>query len=292
MRLGIDLGGTKMEGIVLDENGRERFRKRMPTGEESGYAGILNQVKTLYEVLVAAIDGQEHSFGMCTPGATSPDGTHRTSNPACLKGKPLKKDLEELLSRKVALQNDANCFALAEALFGAGKDKDLVFGATLGTGCGGGIVFKKEVITGLGSRAGEWGHMTLDPEGPLCMCGKRGCVQTLISGTGLEERYQEQYGEKRSLREVEADYDQGDERAVEFMKVFFRNFGRALANLVTVLDPDIIVLGGGVSNIRALYSEGVREFANCIVPYAQPTPVVQNKLGDSAGVIGAALVGC
>ena len=184
-RLGIDLGGTKIEGIVLDAGGGEVYRKRIETERERGYQHILDRVKTLHTDLVARIGYATHTFGIGTPGAISRrTGLLKNSNTVCLNGQPIKTDLENLLGRKIQIQNDANCFALAEALHGAGKGKNLVFGIILGTGCGGGIVYRGEVLTGPQSIAGEWGHMSIDPDGPTCYCGHRGCVETYISGGG------------------------------------------------------------------------------------------------------------
>jgi fructokinase len=291
-RIGIDLGGTKIEGIVLDQNGGELLRRRVATQQEEGYDHILNRIKELHDELVAGIHGQACTFGIGTPGAISPrTGFLKNSNTVCMNGQPLKTDLERVLGRKIRIQNDANCFAMAEARLGAGRGKDLVFGVIMGTGCGGGIVYKGEVLTGAQAIAGEWGHMSIDPDGPACFCGQRGCVETFISGGGLEARYAERYGAKRSLREIVKDYYQGDPRAVEFMKIFFRNFGRSLANLIDVLDPDLVVLGGGVSNFDALYTEGVAEVARQVFSDSLDTPIVKHRIGDSAGVIGAALIG-
>jgi len=236
-RIGIDLGGTKIEGIVLDAKGKELFRKRVETQQEKGYAHILNRIKGLYDELVAGIQGAPHTFGIGTPGAVSPrTGFLKNSNTLCMNGQPLKPELERILGRKVEMQNDANCFAMAEALFGAGKGRKLVFGVIMGTGCGGGIVHKGEVITGPQGIAGEWGHMSIAPDGPLCYCGQRGCVETYISGGGLEARYAEQFGKKKPFKEIAKDYYAGDAKAVEFMKIFFSHFGRSLANLIDVLD--------------------------------------------------------
>ena len=188
-------------------------------------------------------------------------------------------------------QNDANCFAMAEALLGAGKGKKLVFGVIMGTGCGGGIVYKGEVFTGPQAIAGEWGHMCIDPNGPLCYCGQKGCTETFISGGGLENRYAEKYGVRRSLKEVEAAYFNREPEALEFMQTFFDHFGRALANLIDILDPDIVVIGGGVSNFPAVYTEGVKAVRKYVFTDELETPIVKHQLGDSAGVFGAALVG-
>jgi fructokinase len=291
-RIGIDLGGTKIEGIVLDGHGGELFRKRVETQQEKGYRHILNRIKELHDELGAQIKHQPHTLGMGAPGVVSPrTGLVKNSNTLCLIGQPLKTNLENLLGRKIEIQNDANCFAMAEALHGAGCRKKLVFGVIMGTGCGGGIVHNGGVITGPQGIAGEWGHMSIDPNGPPCYCGQRGCVEGYISGGGLQNRYAEQFGVKKSFREIEKDFYAGDADAAAFVKIFFRNFGRAIANLIAVLDPDMIVLGGGVSNFDAIYTEGVAQVAEFIFSDSLETPIVKNQLGDSAGVIGAALIG-
>lgn len=291
-RLGIDLGGTKIEGVVLNARNEELFRKRISTEQEKGYTHILNNIKKLYDLLLFQIVKKEHTLGIGTPGAISRrTGLLKNSNTLCLNNKPLKEDLERLLGREIEIQNDANCFAMAEAFNGAAVGKDLVFGVIIGTGCGGGIVHNGKVMTGMQAIAGEWGHMSIDPQGPKCWCGSRGCVETFISGAGLEKLYEIQYSEKLQLMEVVRLYRKNQEPAVKFMKTFFKNFGRAMANLINVLDPDIIVLGGGVSNIDELYSEGIKEVEKLIFSDYLETPIVKNKLGDSAGVLGAALIG-
>ncbi|HTL71870.1 MAG TPA: ROK family protein [bacterium] len=291
-RIGIDLGGTKIEGVVLDADGKEVFRKRIPTERDLGYQHILNRLKSMHDDLAAVVPGQPTTFGMGTPGALSPrTGLLKNSNTVCMNGQHVKADLEKLLGRKVEIQNDANCFAMAEALLGSGKGKKLVFGVIMGTGCGGGIVYKGEVFTGPQAIAGEWGHMCIDPNGPLCYCGQRGCTETFISGGGLENRYAEKYGVRRSLKEVEAAYFNREPEALEFMQMFFDHFGRALANLIDILDPDIVVIGGGVSNFPAVYTEGVKAVRKYVFTDELETPIVKHQLGDSAGVFGAALVG-
>ena len=186
----MDLGGTKLEGIVLDAQGKELFRKRIETQREFGYRHILNRIKELHGELAAQIKIDPHTFGIGAPGVVSPrTGLMKNSNTVCMIGQPVKTDLENLLGRKIEIQNDANCFAMAEALLGAGRGKKLVFGVIMGTGCGGGIVHNGEVIVGPQGVAGEWGHMSIDPNGPKCYCGQLGCVETFISGGGLEARY-------------------------------------------------------------------------------------------------------
>jgi fructokinase len=291
-RLGIDLGGTKIEGIVLTRDGDEIFRERIPTEQEGGYAHILSQIKKLYASLAEKTEGKSHTLGIGTPGAIS----HRTqllknSNTVCMNGRPLLQDLKAILGRDFEIQNDANCFALAEAVLGTAKGKKLVFGVIMGTGCGGGIVYDGAVVTGLQRIAGEWGHMAIDPEGPECYCGTRGCVETLISGGGLEKSYVARYNERLSLKEIVHRYREQHPDALAFMDIFFKNFGRSLANLINILDPDAVVLGGGVSNIDELYTRGIDEVARKVFSDSLETPILRHRLGDSAGVIGAALIG-
>ena len=291
-RIGIDLGGTKIEGVVLDADGKELFRKRIPTERDLGYHYILNRLKSMHDDLVSTVPGQPTTFGIGTPGALSPrTGLLKNSNTVCMNGQPVKADLEKLIGRKIEIQNDANCFAMAEALLGSGKGKKHVFGVIMGTGCGGGIVYKGEVFTGPQAIAGEWGHMCIDPNGPLCYCGQKGCTETFISGGGLENRYAEKYGVRKPLKEVEKAYFEREPQALEFMQTFFDRFGRALANLIDILDPDIVVIGGGVSNFPAVYTEGVKAVRKYVFTDELETPIVKHQLGDSAGVFGAALVG-
>jgi len=291
-KLGIDLGGTKIEGIVLDQNDTEVFRKRIPTEREKGYAHILDNIVSIYRDLTAAIGNRQHTFGIGTPGAISPrTGLLKNSNTVVMNGMPVKADLEKRIGREIAIQNDANCFAMAEALHGAGQGKDMVFGVIMGTGCGGGMVHHGKVHTGLQAIGGEWGHMSIDPNGPKCYCGTNGCVECYISGGGLAKRYTERYGEHKSMPEVEQAYFAGEPRALEFMQTFFVYFGRAMANLINILDPDIVVLGGGVSKFKAIYTEGIKEVQRQVFSDSLETPIVQHQIGDSAGVLGAALIG-
>ena len=291
-RLGIDLGGTKIEGVVLDAGGKAIWRQRIPTEQEQGYRHVLGRIQSLHDELSRRIIGEPYVLGIGTPGAISKrTALVKNSSTLCLNGRPLRKDLEQLLGRKIEVQNDANYFALAEALHGAGQGYKLVFGAILGTGCGGGIVYKGELISGPQAIAGEWGHTSIDPNGALCFCGHRGCVETYISGSGVTARHTQRHGEVRSFAELAEDYHRQEARAVATMTAFFGDFGRAMANLINVLDPDVVILGGGLSNFDPIYSLGVAEVSRRVFSDSVETPIVKHRLGDSAGVIGAALIG-
>lgn len=291
-RIGIDLGGTKIEGVVLDPSGQTKSRERIATNQKDGYSEIIKRVELLYRSLLRQVPSRSVTLGIGTPGAISQStGFLKNSNTLCLNGKPLKEDLRIILKRAFVLENDANCFALAEALLGAGRGARMVFGVIMGTGCGGGLVINKKLWSGLQSIGGEWGHMAIDPRGAVCYCGSRGCVETLISGSGLERRYQNLYGRKKSFEKIIGVYRQGGKQERAFIRQFLRDFGRSLANVINVLDPTVVVLGGGLSNVPELYTEGVREVMKNIFSDSMHTPIVQNELGDSAGVFGAALVG-
>lgn len=291
-KIGIDLGGTKIEGILLDEKGNELIRKRIATEQEKGYDHILKNIQTLYQELISFKKGAA-TFGIGTPGSLSKrTGLLKNSNTLCLNGQPLKQDLEKLLGRNVALENDANCFAMAEARLGAGKGYASVFGVIMGTGCGGGIVINGEMISGKHGIAGEWGHTTIAPhDGPKCYCGKRGCVEKYISGGGLEETFEQQFEEKLSLKNIIENFKGGKRREIAFIHDFLENFGIALSNVINILDPDIIVLGGGLSNIDELYSIGVDKVKKYVFNDTLETKIVKNICGDSAGVLGAAFIG-
>lgn len=291
-RLGIDLGGTKIEGVVLNNKHEECFRERIPTEQENGYEHILDNVASLYKKMAASIDHAAHTFGIGTPGAvSSKTGLLKNSNTVCMNQKPIVEDITRRINRPLGIQNDANCFAMAEAIDGAGKGYDLVFGVIMGTGCGGGIVYKREVFTGKNSIAGEWGHMSIDPNGPDCYCGQKGCIETFISGGGLEKHYEKQFGKKKPLKEIVQNFRNTVQPETDFMQSFFYNFGRSVSNLINCLDPDVVVIGGGLSNIDELYTKGVEQVYSKVMGGNCDTPIVKNKLGDSAGVIGAALIG-
>lgn len=290
-RVGIDLGGTKIEGVVLAPDGREAFRKRIDTEREGGYEHILGRIRTLYGELRPHASGS-HTLGIGTPGAISlRTGLLKNSNTTCLNGRPLQTDLQKHIGRPLRIENDANCFALAEGRMGAGQNCPVVFGVIMGTGCGGGLLLNGELRPGLQRIAGEWGHMSIDPAGPECYCGARGCVETFISGGGLERLYEAETGRRKTALQIVEAYRAGEPQARTRMKDFFERFGRAVANLIAVLDPDIVVLGGGLSSVDELYREGIEAVRRQVFSDSLETPIVRNRLGDSAGVLGAALVG-
>lgn len=289
MRIGIDLGGTKIEGVVLDHDGHELQRKRKDTRQSEGYQAILHTVNQLVGDLEAEM-GKKCSIGIGTPGAISAvTGTMKNSNTVCLNGRPLFEDLQTLLHRPLRIANDANCFTLSEALDGAGKGYSVVFGVIMGTGVGGGIVFNGQLHQGHQHLGGEWGHNILDLDGPDCYCGHKGCVETLISGPGLAADFQRHGGNSALLAtDIVALAAQGDVLAEAAMQRFLDRFGRAMALVVNILDPDVIVLGGGLSNVERLYSEGRARVAHYVFNDEFITPILKNVHGDSSGVRGAA----
>ena len=286
-KIGIDLGGTKIEGILLDEKYNTIQRKRIETHQENGYDFIVKSIISLINELRAKTD-EEISVGICTPGVTGSDsGLIKNSNTQCLIGMPLKKDLENILRFEIVMENDANCFALAESVLGSAKGHDVIFGVIIGTGVGGGIVINGTLHKGRTNIAGEWGHHTLHPNGNECYCGKQGCVETYISGPALEKRWFEITGKKESLQSIVQDLS--DEKAKQWKKEFLENFGTGLANVIDILDPDIIILGGGVSNIPFLYDQGKKAVYDKVFSDSIETPILKNSLGDSAGVFGACI---
>jgi fructokinase len=289
LRIGIDLGGTKTEGIVMDANGQILLRERRPTPQAAGYAAILDNIATL----VATLEQRANAVcrvGIGTPGAISAKtGCLKNSNTVCLNGMPVLHDLEKLLRREVRIANDANCFALSEALDGAGRGHGVVFGVILGTGVGGGIVFHGRLHEGPQAIAGEWGHNVLDPAGPPCYCGKRGCVETFLSGPGLLNDYRAHGGHATlDTHAIVARATPGDAVAEAAMQRYLDRFGRALSVVINILDPDAIVLGGGMSNIARLYTEGHERLAAHVFNDELRTALLPHVHGDSSGVRGAA----
>jgi fructokinase len=287
-RLGIDLGGTKIEGIVLDADGSERARRRVPTERERGYDHIVGRAAALVADLRAFAPGCAR-VGVGTPGSLSArDGTLKNSNTVCLNGRRIRDDLAQAIGLEVVIENDANCFALAEVRAGAARGARMAFGVILGTGVGGGIVVDGRVWTGPQHVAGEWGHHRLADDGPPCYCGQRGCVETFLSGPALERAYREAGGDGGPASDLAARAAAGDARATAVLERYVDRFGRALANVVNILDPDVVVLGGGLSNLDALYGAGVAAVARYVFNDELRTPIVRNALGDAAGVVGAA----
>ena len=290
---GVDLGGTKIEIAVIADGAAPTFvlRKRIRTESDQGYAAIVDRVGQLVESTQSEIGHKPHVIGFGTPGISdSKTALMKNCNTVCLNTQPLHHDLEKRLGLSVRMANDANCFALAEARFGAACGYNCVFGVILGTGVGGGIVVDQHSLSGHHGICGEWGHNIIEPEGPSCYCGKRGCVERMISGSGLEAFYKEKSGKAAHLEEIIAAAQQGEELAKLTLQRLIEYFGRALAVVVNILDPDAIVLGGGVSNIESLYTEGVAAATKYIFNDSFSTPVLKAKLGDSAGVLGAALL--
>ena len=287
-RIGIDLGGTKIEGILTDENYKTITRKRIPTNQEEGYNSILESIKNLILEFIQE-SNDKVSIGVCTPGALSlSSGLIKNSNTQCLIGKDLQNDLKNILHYNVAIENDANCFALAETKLGAGKNSHLVFGVIMGTGVGGGIIIDGKIHHGRTNIAGEWGHHCLHPEGNICYCGNKGCVETYISGPALEKKWSKLTNQNQSLSEIIK--NSKNPNFPNWKKSFLDDFGLSLANVIDILDPDVIVIGGGVSNIDFLYSEGKNSIYEKVFSDIVDTPITKNELGDSAGVFGACML--
>ena len=293
LRIGIDLGGTKTEIIALDARGAVLDRRREPTpsGDYAGALALIARMVKRAEVQV----GERATVGVGTPGSLSPaTGLLRNSNSTAFNGKPLKQDLERALGREVRVANDANCFALSEARDGAARGAAVVFGVILGTGVGGGIVIDGHVLEGINAIGGEWGHNPLPwPEdserpGPACFCGKRGCIETFLSGPGLARDYAAQGGETFTSEEVVRRAAAHDAAAQESLARYEARLARALATVINVIDPDVIVLGGGLSNIAQLYANVPRLWERWIFSDVVRTKLVRNLHGDSSGVCGAA----
>lgn len=293
IRFGIDLGGTKIEIVALASGGRELLRRRVATPHED-YGGILGAIAMLVRDAEAGL-GESGTVGIGTPGSISrATGLLRGSNSISLNGKPIKADLEGLLGREVRVSNDANCFALSEACDGAGKDSETVFGAILGTGVGGGIVVRGNVLVGPNAIAGEWGHNPLpwptDDERPgaPCFCGHTGCIETFLSGPGLERDYLSATRKRLTSIDIEAGAASGDAGCEQAMRRYEARLARALAHVINILDPDTIVLGGGMSNMQRLYAAVPVLWAAWVFSDRVDTALVRNVHGDSSGVRGAA----
>jgi fructokinase len=292
MRIGIDLGGTKTEIAAFDATGAERLRRREPT-PSNDYKATLALIARLVSDAEREL-GARASIGIGTPGALSPStGLMRNSNSTCLNQQPLKLDIQRLLGREVRMANDADCFALSEASDGAAAGAKSVFGVILGTGVGGGIVINSRVLEGPNAIAGEWGHnplpWPLDDErpGPSCYCGKRGCIETFVSGPGLARDYAQQSGTAISTEDIVA-RSAIETTAAQALARYEDRLARALASVINIIDPEVIVLGGGLSNIKRLYKNIPALWGKWVFSDAVRTRLVSNRHGDSSGVRGAA----
>lgn len=295
---GIDLGGTKIEGVILNSAGKPDvlFRDRVPTESSKGYDHILDQIQSLVEKMERAIGYKPAKIGIGTPGTVELElGTIKNSNTACLNDRLFRQELEARLGVELIMANDANCFALAETNMGIVREKypdaKVIFGVIMGTGVGGGVVVEGKIINGLHGIGGEWGHNFLDESGGPCYCGKSGCVEMVLCGPALEKFYLSKSGVAKSLREIYLLSESGqDEVAKLTMRRLTHFFGLALSVVVNILDPDVIVIGGGVGNIDIIYTEGVESLKKYIFNNRLDTPILKPKLGDSAGVFGAAFL--
>ena len=295
MYIGIDLGGTKTETIILDENGNEieRLRKDTPqnyNGTLDTLCGLVNYLEDKYQ--------KKCTVGIGTPGALSKESNCiKGGNSTWLNGRPLKNDIELRLQRKVILENDANCFALSEAYDGAGSKHEIVFGVILGTGVGGGLVINKKIINGFNNIAGEWGHNQM-PIGSNdkwnrhdCYCGKKGCIETFLSGPGFSNHYFDMYKVKLDAKIIQENANKGDEQALEFIFQYLDYLARGLAQVINIIDPGAIVLGGGVSNMKQIYGNINPKLKKYVFSDTVNTEIVKNNFGDSSGVRGAADLG-
>jgi fructokinase len=293
---GIDLGGTKIECAVLNDRMEPVARKRVPTEAYLGYEHILAQVAKLVSKVAVERGENPLRIGFATPGVLEPETQlMKNCNTVCMNGTGMKRDLESVLGVPVQLANDANCFALAEMHMGAGKkysSTKVMFGVIMGTGVGGGLIVHGRIVEGRHGLGGEWGHNILEENGDPCYCGKRGCVEKVISGPGLESFYARASGQERPLREILDRHIQGtDAFATKTIERLLENYGKALSVLVNIIDPDLFVIGGGVGNIDLLYTEGYERIKKYVFNSGKlTTPICKPLLGDSAGVFGAALL--
>lgn len=292
-RIGIDLGGTKTELLVLDEKLTEILRFRRQTPSES-YTDIVDNLVSMVQQAEKEV-GQQCQVGIGMPGSISPvTGNVRNSNTVCMNGMPLKEDLETRLAREVRLANDANCFALSEATDGAGAGARSVFGVIIGTGCGGGVVINGQLLQGHNHVAGEWGHNPLpwptreENPGEQCYCGQHGCLETWISGTGFQRHWTRETGLTETAIDIIRKVESGDEAAEKALSDYESRLARALSAIVNIVDPEVIVLGGGMSNIGRLYSTVPQKMRQWVFSDCLETRILAPTHGDSSGVRGAA----
>jgi len=292
-RIGIDLGGTKTELVALTPRGEVCYRTRVPTPAHD-YDAIIACITGLVRDAEQAI-GATATVGIGMPGSPSPvSSLMRNANTQCLNGQPFAADLSNALVREVRIANDANCFALSEAIDGAGGDAPVVFGVILGTGAGGGVVINQQLLTGHNAIAGEWGHNPLpwpqsaELPGPACFCGRHGCIETFVSGTGMAGDHQHHTGDALNAAEIVALANTGDAAASATMERYFDRLARALASVINLLDPDVLVLGGGLSKVDSLYQELPQRLPAYVFSDSFATPIKPAVHGDASGVRGAA----
>jgi fructokinase len=293
IRIGIDLGGTKIEALAIDDNGVELARHRIDTPRDDYAATIMAMVGLVRRL--EAETGRTGTVGAGIPGSISRiTGLVKNSNSTWLNGRPLDRDFTTTLGREVRIANDANCLAVSEATDGAAAGKRVVFGVILGTGCGGGVAINGRVHEGPNGVAGEWGHNPLPwpkPEespGPVCYCGKRGCMEMWVSGTGIALDYKTVTGRAQTTREIVSQFEAGDRDAVAAMDRFEDRLARGFAEVINILDPDVIVVGGGVSRVAHIYQDLPKKLAAYVFGGEASTPIVPALYGDSSGVRGAA----
>jgi len=296
MRIGIDLGGTKIEAVALGDDGRERLRRRIAAPRDD-YRETLAAVAGLVHDIEREL-GARGSVGVGIPGTISPaTGLIKNSNSTWLNGTRLADDLSRLLDRPLRFENDANCFALSEATDGAGQGAAIVFGVIIGTGTGGGVVVHQRVVTGANAIGGEWGHNPLpaprdgERPGPACYCGRTGCIETFLSGPALARDYSASGGSEATALEIARSADVGEPTAIAALERYAERLARALGSIINVLDPDVIVLGGGLSNINRLYERVPQLWANYVFSDKVATRLARAVHGDSSGVRGAAWLG-
>jgi len=293
MRIGIDLGGTKIEALAIDDQGVELARHRIDTPRDDYRATLAAMVELVHRLEKET--GRTGTVGAGIPGSISRiTGLVKNSNSTWLNGRPLDRDLTSMLGREVRVANDANCFAVSEATDGAAAGRHVVFGVILGTGCGGGVAIDARVHAGPNGVGGEWGHNPLPwpkPEespGPACYCGKRGCMEMWVSGTGIALDYKTMTGRAKTTQEIVLEFETGDREAVAAMERFEDRLARGLAQVINILDPDVIVIGGGVSKVKHIYQALPKKLAVYVFGGEMSTPVMAAMYGDSSGVRGAA----
>lgn len=293
MKIGIDLGGTKTESILIDNNGKEIFRKRIQT--EKNYQGTIRGITSLVKEIEKKFEKVD-SIGIGMPGIVSKyTSLVKNANSIWLNGKPLKVDLNKILDKDIKIENDANCFALSEAVDGAGKNYDVIFGVIIGTGTGGGLVLNKKIHQGVNQIGGEWGHTPLPNRSAneikyakKCFCGLEGCMETYVSGPGFANIFNNLNNEKFDSHQIIKEFKEGSSRAKFALENYIDQLARGLANVINIVDPEIIVLGGGMSNVNFICENINKQLIKYVVSDTFHTKVVKNKHGDSSGVRGAA----